>query len=155
MPLFTFEPIMTNRFAVTIPRVLSSVFFCKGAQLPTVTNEEVLVHQKMASFKSKGKTQYQDIQLTFYDSVLGAASRLINLWQKQHHDVNTGMDNYQDAYMETIFIASLDPKNIPVQIWKLHDVFIGEINYGDHDWSQGEAKTFTVTLKYSYCNLVF
>ena len=154
-----YEPQLTNRFAVLIPaKFPQSIFFCKGAQLPTVTNDEVVVHQRMFAFKTKAKTQFQDIDLTFYDAVgafgVLSPSRFIGLWQKQHFNARTGIDGRYSDYMTTVFINVLDPKNIPIQIWQLNDAYIGEVSYGDLDWSTGEAKTFTINLKYTWAKLL-
>lgn len=161
MRFLPFEPQVSYRFAVLIPsKFPQSIFFCKAAQLPTATHEDVVVHQRMFSFKSKGKMQYEDITLTFYDAVglFGALSpsKFIERWRKQHTAVHSGVatDGRQGDYMTSVFINVLDPKNIPIQIWKLYDAYIGDVSYGDLDWGSDEPKTFEITLKYTWAKLI-
>lgn len=58
------------------------------------------------------------------------------------------------GYKKNIEIKYLDPGGKEIQGWKIFGAYIGNANWGDLDWSQGEALEIKLTIKYDYAQLL-
>lgn len=163
-PMFTaFEPNVSFRYKMVIPATnkLDSVeFLCKAVSLPSIDQGEVVIDYVNTDFKVKGKSRWQDVTLSIYDAVGNPrnntpnGSKQIHEWLLQHHNSQTGGDNWAFeepiGYKSLYKIEVLNPQGFGVYHWELHGTFMSAINFGSMDWAAEDAVIAEVTLKYDY-----
>lgn len=165
-PMFTaFEPNVSFRYKLTIPDVnpLKPIdFLCKAISLPSIDQGEVVIDYYNTDFKVKGKSRWQDITLSIYDSVgrVGPSpnnegAKEIHDWLLRHHNSSTGLDGWAypaepTGYKSLYKIQVLAPDGQPVYHWELHGAFMSAINFGSMDWAAEDAIIAEVTIKYDW-----
>jgi hypothetical protein len=150
---FRWEPKYTNRFIMYIADVPS--YLVKAAARPSLTNGEIVTNHINVDRKLKGKTRWQDINITLYDPIVPSGAEAVMQWVRLHHESLTGRDGYSSDYKKDIDFYSLSPTGEKIEYWKLVGAFIGDSNFGDMDWGNEQAVEISMTLKYDYAVLDF
>lgn len=152
--MFTpFEPKATNRFIFYIDGIES--YLIKTASTPSYDTGEIIVDYINVDFKVKSKTRWNDITMTLYDPVNPTGAAMVHDWLDIMHNSSNGVDGFAFAdYKKDIDLKYVDPTGSEFQGWKIYGAFPAATNWGDLDWTTGDAVSIEVTLKYDYARLI-
>lgn len=145
-----YNPQVSFRFRIQFSQIQNINIYGKAIQLPTVDNSPITVEYGNTSMKIKGKTKWNDIQITCYAYEGLTMEQLWMYLNDLHQDVVQGTDKYGDTYKKDIQIQLLGPTDNVVGTWKLVGAFMSLINYGDMDWSTEEVVQPQITISYDY-----
>ena len=149
-----FEPKLANRFIMEIDGIQS--YIIKTAQRPTVTSEVVELDHINVKRKIKGKTTWDDIEITLYDPITPSGAQQVMDWIRLSHESITGRDGYAAFYKKRIKFWALGPVGDKVEEWTLEGAFITQANFGEMDWSNTtDPVSITLTLAYDYAILEY
>ena len=151
--MFTaFEPKLQNRFIMYIDGI--PAFLVKKISRPNVQFGDVTLDHINVKRKLKGKADWQDITAELYDPVTPSGAQAVMEWVRLSHESVTGRDGYSDFYKKDINIQSLGPVGDVVEEWKLKGAYCQAANFGDADWTQGEAPmNISITIRMDYAIL--
>tara|TARA_Y100000389_G_scaffold93083_1_gene89779 strand:- start:771 stop:1280 length:510 start_codon:yes stop_codon:yes gene_type:complete len=150
---FNWEPKYSNRFIMYIDNIPS--YLIKAAARPSMTNGEIVLDHMNIDRKVKGKSRWNDISITLYDPIVPSGAQAVMDWVRKHHESLTGRDGYSSDYKQNITFNSLSPTGEFIEEWTLVGAFILDTNFGSMDWSNEEAVTIEMTLKYDYAVLQY
>jgi hypothetical protein len=149
-----FEPKLANRFIMEINGIES--YIIKTVQRPTVTSEVVELDHINIKRKIKGKTNWDDIEITLYDPITPSGAQQVMDWVRLSHESITGRDGYAAFYKKRIKFYALGPVGDKVEEWTLEGAFIISANFGEMDWSNStDPVSITLTLAYDYAILEY
>lgn len=151
--MFTpFEPKVSFRFLMTIAGI--PAFTIKAAAMPNLDNGQINIDFNNVDFKVKGKSRWQNINITLYDPVDPSAAKAVHDWIKKHHNSASGVDGFAfSEYKKDIILQAMNPKIAPVETWALYGTYIKTSNWGQMDWSTDEPKQIELELAYDYAIL--
>jgi hypothetical protein len=149
-----FEPKLGNRFIMEINGIES--YIIKTASRPTFTSEVVELDHINVKRKIKGKSNWDDINITLYDPIVPSGAQQVMEWIRQSHESLTGRDGYSAFYKKDITFYLLGPVGDKIEQWTLKGAFITSANFGDLDWSNtSEVLSIELQLTYDYAILEF
>jgi len=149
-----FEPKLANRFIMEINGIES--YIIKTMQRPTLTSEVVELDHINVKRKIKGKTNWDDIEITLYDPITPSGAQQVMDWVRLSHESLTGRDGYAAFYKKDIKFWSLGPVGDKVEEWTLKGAFIISANFGEMDWSNStDPVSITLSLAYDYAVLEY
>lgn len=126
-------------------------FTVRTSGRPKFANEGYEVDFLNNRRKHKGKTTYDDIDITLLDPITPAASRKVWAWALRHYDPETGMCGYKDTYAASeARIDVLSPAGTVIETWVLLNAWISNGDFGDLDYSVKEPQEISLTLSYDY-----
>lgn len=147
-----YEPKVAFRFRMLIDGI--PAFVIKASQMPQLEQNEIIMEHINTDFRVKGKSRWQNINITLYDPIDPSAAQAVHNWINGHHNSASGIDGFAFAeYKKDITIQALGPKQEPVEIWTLFGAYVKTSNWGQMDWSTEDAKTIELTLSYDYAIL--
>jgi len=147
------EPKLSNRFIMKFDEIES--YLIKTASRPTLTQEAVELDHINLKRKIKGKSVWDDINITLYDPIVPSGAQMVMDWVRQSHESITGRDGYAAFYKKNIDFYTLGPVGDKVEHWKLVGAFITSANFGDMDWSGNDPVSIELTLAYDYAILEY
>jgi len=147
------EPKLSNRFIMEINGIES--YLIKTASRPTFTSEAVELDHINLKRKIKGKSTWDDVNITLYDPIVPSGAQQVMDWVRQSHESLTGRDGYAAFYKKDCNFYTLGPVGDKVEQWKLIGAFISSAEFGDVDWSSNDPVMITLTLTYDYAILEF
>ena len=149
-----FEPKMGNRFIMEINGIES--YIIKTASRPTFTSEVVELDHINVKRKIKGKSTWDDVNITLYDPIVPSGAQQVMEWVRQSHESLTGRDGYSAFYKKDITFFLLGPVGDKIEQWTLKGAFITSANFGELDWSNAtDPVSIELTLAYDYAILEF
>ena len=148
-----FEPKLSNRFIMEINGIES--YIVKTASRPTFTSEVVELDHINVKRKIKGKSTWDDVNITLYDPIVPSGAQQVMEWIRTSHESLTGRDGYAAFYKKDITFYILGPVGDKVEQWTLKGAFITQANFGDLDWSSNDPVAVELTLTYDYAILEF
>ena len=149
-----FEPKLGNRFIMEINGIES--YIIKTASRPTFTSEIVELDHINIKRKIKGKSNWDDLNITLYDPIVPSGAQQVMEWIRTSHESLTGRDGYAEFYKKDVDFYMLGPVGDKIEQWKLKGAFISQANFGDLDWSNAtDPAQISVTLTYDYAVLEF
>ena len=149
-----FEPKQANRFILYMDGVPS--YIVKGVNAITMTQGEVTLNHINIQRKVKGKTVWNDVQMTLFDPITPSGAQAVMEWVRLHHESVTGRDGYSDFYKKDLVLDVLGPVGDVVSEWILKGAFIKDANFGDYNWDTVDtAVNLTMTVAVDYCVLNF
>lgn len=152
--MFTaFEPLVANRFIMYIEGIPS--YIIKSSAAPSIDNGEIVLDHINVERKLKGKSRWQDIDITLYSPIVPSGAQAVMEWIRLSHESVTGRDGYADMYKKDITLNPLGPVGDKVQEWILKGAFIASSNFGSYAWDDESAINIECTLKYDYAILSF
>lgn len=152
MIFIPFEPKVAFRFKMIIDGIATHVI--KAAQMPQLEQNEIIIEHINTDFRVKGKSRWQNINITLYDPIDPNAAGQVHSWIKKHHNSLSGIDGFAFSdYKKDITMQALDPKQSPVEVWTIFGAYIKTSNWGQMDWSTEDAKQIELTLSYDYAVL--
>ena len=151
--MFTaFEPKVQNRFIMYIDGI--PAYLIKKASSPSFEAGEIVLDHINTYRKIKGKVRWQDMTLELYDPIAPSGAQAVMEWARLAHESVTGRDGYSDFYKKDIVLNVLGPVGDVVSEWIVKGAYAKTANFGDYDWSQGEAAAnITLTIAMDYCVL--
>lgn len=144
-----FNPTLQFRYSVLTSKLPMALFYARSADQPTADNSPIEAHYGNSSFWTKGKTKWNDINLTCYQYE-GITLREMWLYFQQHQIVEFAKDQYSFAYKHDLQLAVLNPMMIPIGTWSLHGAFYSTVNFGNMDWGNDDVAQVELTIKYDY-----
>jgi len=149
-----FEPKQANRFILYMDGVPS--YIVKGVNAISLTQGEVTLNHINIQRKVKGKTVWNDVQMTLFDPITPSGAQAVMEWVRLHHESVTGRDGYSDFYKKDLVLDVLGPVGDVVSEWILKGAFIKDANFGDYNWDTTDtAVNLTMTVAVDYCVLNF
>jgi hypothetical protein len=92
--------------------------------------------------------------LELYDPIAPSGAQAVMEWARLAHESVTGRDGYSDFYKKDITLNILGPVGDVVGEWIVKGAFVKSANFGEYDWSSGEAAiALGVTIAMDYCVL--
>ena len=147
-----FEPKQTNRFILYMDGV--PAYLVKGVGAVSLTQTAVALNHINIQRYVKGKTIWNTIQFTMYESITPSAAQAVMEWVRLGHESVTGRDGYSDFYKKDIKFNVLGPVGDFVSEWVIKGAVITEANFGDYNWDDdGVPVNITVTVQPDYCIL--
>jgi hypothetical protein len=131
-------------------------YIVKGVNAISLTQGEVPLNHINVQRKVKGKTVWNDVQMTLFDPITPSGAQSVMEWVRLHHESVTGRDGYSDFYKKDLVLDVLGPVGDVVSEWILKGAFIKDANFGDYSWDQADqAVNITMTVAVDYCVLNF
>lgn len=144
-----FEPKLQMRFEMQLNGI--PTYLIKASDLPNIDQNPVVVDYVNAEFKVKGKSRWQDITVTLYDSLSPSAANEIHKWLRdEHHNSKSGVDQYATTYKKDVNIVYFDPTGAQADQWTLFGAFIASANWGNVDLSSDDLINLELTLSYDF-----
>jgi len=145
---FTWEPKYQHKFILSIGDIPS--YLVKTSAKPKADNGEVVIDHINIQRKVKGKTKWNNIDITLYDPIVPSGAQSIMGWFRSHHESATGRDGYSSFYKKDITLSQLDGLGRTVEEWTIYGAFINSCDWGSYDWSSEDIQLITATLSYDY-----
>ena len=147
-----FEPKQTNRFIMYMDGIPS--YLVKGVGAVSLTQTAVALNHINIQRYVKGKTIWNTIQFTLYESITPSGAQAVMEWVRLGHESVTGRDGYSDFYKKNLTFNVLGPVGDVVSEWVIQGAIITEVNFGDYNWDDdGTPVNITVTVQPDYCIL--
>jgi hypothetical protein len=147
-----FEPKQSNRFILYMDGVPS--YLVKGVGAVSLTQTAVALNHINVQRYVKGKTIWNTIQFTMYESITPSGAQAVMEWVRLGHESVTGRDGYSDFYKKDITFNVLGPVGDIVSEWVIKGAVITEVNFGDYNWDDdGTPVNIQVTVQPDYCIL--
>ncbi|MFM1930529.1 MAG: Rhodothermus phage, partial [Bacteroidota bacterium] len=127
----------------------------KTASRPTFTSEIVELDHINVKRKIKGKSTWDDINITLYDPIVPSGAQQVMEWIRSSHESLTGRDGYAAFYKKDITFYLLGPVGDKVEQWTLKGAFITSANFGELDWASNDPLSIELTLTYDYAILEY
>jgi hypothetical protein len=148
-----FEPKLGNRFIMEINGIES--YIIKTASRPTFTSEVVELDHINVKRKIKGKSTWDDVNITLYDPIVPSGAQQVLEWIRTSHESLTGRDGYAAFYKKDITFYLLGPVGDKIEQWTLKGAFITSANFGELDWASNDPVSIELTLAFDYAILEF
>jgi hypothetical protein len=149
----SYEPKVQNRHIMYIDGI--PAYLIKAAGRPQIQNNPYKVDHINVYRKLKGKSEWQDIEITLYDAIVPSAAQAVMEWVRLSHESVTGRDGYADFYKKDVTFNVLGPVGDKVEEWTLKGAFVASANFNNMDWSAQEPVMVNVTLAYDYAILQY
>jgi hypothetical protein len=147
-----FEPKQSNRFILYMDGMPS--YLVKGVGAVSLTQNTVALNHINVQRYVKGKTIWNTIQFTIYESITPSGAQAVMEWVRLGHESVTGRDGYSDFYKKDIRFDVLGPVGDIVSEWIIKGAVITDVNFGDYNWDdEGSAVNIQVTVQPDYCIL--
>jgi hypothetical protein len=147
-----FEPKQSNRFILYMDGVPS--YLVKGVGAVSLTQTAVPLNHINVQRYVKGKTIWNTIQFTMYESITPSGAQAVMEWVRLGHESVTGRDGYSDFYKKDITFNVIGPVGDIVSEWIIKGAVITEVNFGDYNWDDdGTPVNIQVTVQPDYCIL--
>ena len=149
-----FEPKVQNRFYMYIDGI--PAYLIKTAGRPQINNNPVTLDHINLKRKIKGKSEWQDIEISLYDAIVPSAAQAVMEWVRLGHESVTGRNGYADFYKKDITINVLGPVGDKVEEWQLKGAFPASVNFNTLDWGNGgDPLMVNMTIAYDYAVLQY
>jgi hypothetical protein len=149
-----FEPKQSNRFILYMDGIPS--YLVKGVGAVSLTQTAVALNHINVQRYVKGKTIWNTIQFTMYESITPSGAQAVMEWVRLGHESVTGRDGYSDFYKKDITFNVIGPVGDIVSEWVIKGAVITEVNFGDYNWDdEGTPVNIQVTVQPDYCVLNF
>ena len=147
-----FEPKQSNRFVATIDGI--PAYLVKGVSAVSLTQTAVALNHINIQRYVKGKTVWGTVSFTLYEAITPSGAQAVMEWVRLGHESVTGRDGYSDFYKKDLVLNVLGPVGDVVSEWIIKGAYAKSANFGDYDWSQGEAAaSISLTIAMDYCVL--
>lgn len=164
------EPKRKFRFKVQIGDLGGGiVWYAKGVGKPTMTIASDTTHKFMGhTFKYPGSVTWEDVDVTLVDPVSeDAATKLLEIVEKagyvfpteqyiketgdtRNRPFHTISKSKATAALSHVYIYQLDAEGQPVETWKLHNVFIKSVAFGELSYEDEALSEITLGLVYDW-----
>ena len=147
-----FEPKQSNRFILYMDGVPS--YLVKGVSAVSLTQTAVALNHINVQRYVKGKTIWNTITFTMYESITPSGAQAVMEWVRLGHESVTGRDGYSDFYKKDITFNVIGPVGDIVSEWIIKGAVITSANFGDYNWDDdGNPVNIQVEVQPDYCIL--
>jgi hypothetical protein len=147
-----FEPKQSNRFILTMDGIPS--YLVKGVAAITMSQTAVALNHINIQRFVKGKTKWNPISMTLYESITPSGAQAVMEWVRLGHESVTGRDGYSDFYKKDLTFRVLGPVGDIVSEWVIKGAVITEVGFGDYSWDdEGTPVNIALTVQPDYCIL--
>ena len=147
-----FEPKQTNRFILYMDGVPS--YLVKGVGAVSLTQTAVPLNHINVQRYVKGKTIWNTITFTMYESITPSGAQATMEWVRLGHESVTGRDGYSDFYKKDITFNVIGPVGDIVSEWIIKGAVITSVNFGDYSYDDdGTPVNISVEVQPDYCVL--
>lgn len=155
------HPRQRNRWRVTFANMGGGVdsqpvsMQAKQVTRPRLSFQETELHRYNSVDWVAGKHTFEPMTLTIEDDVTGTASAVIQAQlQKQQWLVGAqgqwlGAAGEGSLYKFVTYLEMLDGHDQVTERWTIEGCWLREVNYGDLDYSSGEAVNIELTIRYT------
>lgn len=143
------HPILQFRYTIFTSKLPGAVIFARSTQQPGFENNPIKVDYGNGYFKCKGKTIWDDLQITCYQFE-GITVPMFWLYLQQHQITKFAKDTPMAAYKHDLRITTLNPLGIPIGTWKLVGAFYSSVKFGQMDWGTDDATQIDMTIAFDY-----
>ena len=153
----TYKPILQYHFIVEFSNLelaQNNQNYARSTTLPAANNNPILIEYGNTYTYIKGKTKWNEINMTFYSLSTPDTNKIMWDWLKKHQDVIEGKDLFKDDYVADLTIKLLKPDETVAATWKLINAFASAINWGSVDWASNDVIQPEVTFVYDYAEFV-
>jgi hypothetical protein len=130
-------------------------YIIKTASRPTFTSEIVELDHINVKRKIKGKSNWDDMNITLYDPIVPSGAQQVMEWIRTSHESLTGRDGYAAFYKKDITFYLLGPVGDKVEQWSIKGAFITSANFGELDWASNDPVSIELTLTFDYAVLEY
>jgi hypothetical protein len=149
-----FEPKQSNRFILYMDGIPS--YLVKGVSAVTLSQTAVALNHINVQRYVKGKTIWNPITFTMYESITPSGAQAVMEWVRLGHESVTGRDGYSDFYKKDITFNVVGPVGDIVSEWIIKGAVITSANFGDYNWDDdGTVVNIGVEIQPDYCILNF
>jgi hypothetical protein len=151
-----FEPKVKNRFIMEIDGIPS--YLIHAANRPKYKSEVMVLDHINLKRKLKGKSEWEDIDITLYDPIVPSGAQAVMEWVRLSHESLTGRNGYAEFYKKDVNCYMLGPVGDKIEQWTLKGAFINAADFGEVNWANGGASDFMtikITLSYDYAVLEY
>ena len=148
-----FEPKLSQRFVMEVDGIPS--FMIKASNRPKYTSETITLDHINVKRKIKGKSNWDDMNITLYDPIVPSGAQQVMEWIRTSHESLTGRDGYAAFYKKDITFYLLGPVGDKVEQWTLKGAWISSANFGELDWASNDPLSIELTLTYDYAILEY
>ena len=146
-----FEPKQSNRFILYMDGVPS--YLVKGVGAVSLTQTAVALNHINVQRYVKGKTIWNTIQFTMYESITPSGAQAVMEWARQGYESVTGRAGYSDFYKKDLTLNILGPVGDIVGEWIIKGAILSNGDFGQYDWTSDEAVEISITVAMDYCVL--
>jgi hypothetical protein len=147
-----FEPKQSNRFILYMDGIPS--YLVKGVSAVSLTQTAVALNHINVQRYVKGKTIWNTITFTMYESITPSGAQAVMEWVRLGHESVTGRDGYSDFYKKDITFNVIGPVGDIVSEWIIKGAVITSANFGDYNWDDdGNPVNIQVEVQPDYCIL--
>jgi hypothetical protein len=147
-----FEPKQSNRFILYMDGVPS--YLVKGVSAVSLSQTAVALNHINVQRYVKGKTIWNTITFTLYESITPSGAQAVMEWVRLGHESVTGRDGYSDFYKKDITFNVIGPVGDIVSEWIIKGAVITSANFGDYNWDDdGTPVNITLEVQPDYCIL--
>lgn len=161
------HPKQRNRWQVTFSGLAKLVSGASSRELtrqaitvsrPSLTFNEITMHRYNSTAYIAGKHEWQPLSLTLEDDITGLASYAVQ-GQMETQQRLVGAD-LPGSWLNTAATGSdykfgtmlqqLDGNEGIVETWKLEGCWLQTVDFGDLDYSSGDAATIALTIRFDH-----
>ena len=147
-----FEPKQSNRFILYMDGIPS--YLVKGVGAVSLTQTAVALNHINVQRYVKGKTIWNTIAFTLYESITPSGAQAVMEWVRLGHESVTGRDGYSDFYKKDITFNVVGPVGDIVSEWIIKGAVITSANFGDYNWDDdGTPVNIALEVQPDYCIL--
>jgi hypothetical protein len=147
-----FEPKQSNRFILYMDGIPS--FLVKGVGAVSLSQTAVAINHINVQRYVKGKTIWNTIAFTLYESITPSGAQAVMEWVRLGHESVTGRDGYSDFYKKDITFNVVGPVGDIVSEWIIKGAVITSANFGDYNWDDdGTPVNIALEVQPDYCIL--
>ena len=149
-----FEPKQSNRFILRMNNI--PAFLIKGVSAVSATQTPVALNHMNVQRFVKGKTKWNKVDLTLFESITPSGAQAVMEWVRLHHESVTGRDGYSDFYKQNLTFQVIGPVGDVVSEWVLMGCIITDVDFGAYNWDDdGVAVNIKLSVQPDYCVLNF
>jgi hypothetical protein len=130
-------------------------YIIKTASRPTFTSEIVELDHINVKRKIKGKSNWDDMNITLYDPIVPSGAQQVMEWIRTSHESLTGRDGYAAFYKKDVTFYLLGPVGDKIEQWTIKGAFITSANFGELDWASNDPVSIELTLTFDYAVLEY
>lgn len=134
-------------------------FYIKTAEKPSATTNTADINYLNHTFKIPGRTTWNPVSVTFYDSVdeQSSATQLVRLLEDMGYNPPSDPNDFGTVSKASSIVAlgnvqiiQLDSRGNEVETWTLMNAFMTEVNFGTLDYSSDEVVEVTAQFTYDF-----
>lgn len=137
------------------PRGLDVTQQVISIQKPTISFPKIDVHTYSGVYKTFNQPVLNALRLTLRDDIQNNVLFAINSQLQKQYDFQRGRYSIGSGTAKfSLLIETLDGQNeiSSIDTWRLDGCFISDIDYGENNYSSGEASIISMSIEFDHIN---